>query len=270
VAAEVPGVVILRLDGPLFFANVGVFTDRVADAAARVVGARDGGGSGGGSSSGGGEAAPLRAVILDMSGVPSIDSSGVHTLQDTLPAELLRLAGIRARAASSTAAGAAASGGTTVPGAAAAQRRSPPTPPRLFLVGVHGPVRDRLLAGEAAHVAAHAHGRAAGSAAAVAWHHRALEIVSTCGGACAPRVAVTSVVAAVGAQAGGGGGVEEAGGSLPTAAPVAAEWRGVTPLVLARPARAAAMLRQVDVAPAVDAVLALLAKEDAGAVGGGA
>jgi len=147
-AVPVPGVVIVRLDGPLFFANVALFVDRVvraafpgADdlAASAALAAADAAAAappeGGGGAAGGAApaaAAPARlppqAVLLDFSTVASIDSAGVHALAEDLPKALAE--------------------------AAAAARADVP---RLVLVGARGPVRDRLRAGERAHANAHAH-----------------------------------------------------------------------------------------------------------------
>jgi hypothetical protein len=146
-AVPVPGVVIVRLDGPLFFANVALFVDRVvraafpgaddlaasaALAAADAAAAAPPEGDGAAGDAAPAAAAPARlppqAVLLDFSSVASIDSAGVHALAEHLPRALAE--------------------------AAAAARADVP---RLVLVGARGPVRDRLRAGERAHANAHAH-----------------------------------------------------------------------------------------------------------------
>jgi sulfate permease, SulP family len=144
-AAPVPGVAILRMDGPLFFANVGLFAERVVAAAYPPPVSSARGSSTGGSTVVAAAAAaatrlpPVRAVVLDFSGVSSVDSSGVHALTDTLPAELAKAA----KRAAAVAAGAAVGGGGAADGGG--------KPPRLFVVAAHGPVRDRLAAADAAH-----------------------------------------------------------------------------------------------------------------------
>ena len=136
-AVPVPGVVIVRLDGPLFFANVALFVDRVVRAAfpglddlAAAAAAAPELTSAAGVDSAAAAAArpPPQVVLLDFSTVASIDSAGVHALAETLPEALSK--------------------------AAAAARVDAP---RLVLVGARGPVRDRLRAGERAHANAHAH-----------------------------------------------------------------------------------------------------------------
>jgi hypothetical protein len=153
-AVPVPGVVIVRLDGPLFFANISLFIERVvsaafpgAAAAAAVTAAApdapaaaaaaNGDGTHSVPSSSSSSSSPLlptRAVLLDFSTVSSIDSAGVHAISESLPAALAKAAAVRP-------AGSSGGGG-----------------PRLFLVGARGPIRDRLRAGERAHE--HAHARA--------------------------------------------------------------------------------------------------------------
>ena len=186
-AVPVPGLVIVRLDGPLFFANVSLFVDRVVNAAfptdnsintatvtsssntitAAMMTTMQGNPDSINSSesspgvpsiglspaaaaaaAGGSDTSiviplrsPTRAVLLDFSGVSSIDSAGVHAISETIPDELAKaaLSGARISSSSST---------TSL---------SPPIPPRLFLVGARGPVRDKLQAGERAHHNATAH-----------------------------------------------------------------------------------------------------------------
>ena len=188
-AVPVPGLVIVRLDGPLFFANVSLFVDRVVNAAfpmdnsiytatntnrsssntiiAAMTTTMQGNpdsinisesspgvpsiglspAAAAGTSGTGSDTSiviplrsPTRAVLLDFSGVSSIDSAGVHAISETIPAELAKaaLSGARVSSSSSTSS-------------------SPPIPPRLFLVGARGPVRDKLQAGERAHHNATAH-----------------------------------------------------------------------------------------------------------------
>ena len=155
-AVPVPGVVIVRLDGPLFFANVALFVDRVmraafpspedlaaaasaaAAAAAAAADAPEEGNAGAAEAAPAAACLPLQVVLLDFSTVASIDSAGVHALAETLPEALTK--------------------------AAAAARIDTP---RLVLVGARGPVRDRLRAGERAHANAHAHAHAPGCAGAL-------------------------------------------------------------------------------------------------------
>jgi SulP family sulfate permease len=159
-AAPVPGLVIVRLDGPLFFANVALFVDRVVHAAfplddtGRMTMSTPTPST---STHGSVETSvnnveattglpsetvgtkssvtlehshldvislkgPTRAVLLDFSGVSSIDSAGVHAISETIPAALSKAAG-----------------------------EIKLSLPRLFLVGARGPVRDKLQAGERAH-----------------------------------------------------------------------------------------------------------------------
>ena len=143
-AVPVPGLVIVRLDGPLFFANVALFVDRVvraafpgledlaaaaaASAAAAAAAPEAASAADDACAAAAAPPLPLQAVLLDFSTVASIDSAGVHALAETLPEALAKAA-------------AAARVGT----------------PRLVLVGARGPVRDRLRAGERAHANAHAH-----------------------------------------------------------------------------------------------------------------
>lgn len=159
-AQQLPGIVIVRIDGPIFFANIGILTETILKASfdkhqpmkpiheetrkstvsqirirtaelpsppldeeSMTTVTTDNGTESSSSSSSISSFFPLRAIILDMSGVSSIDSSGVHALLDTLPSELQRVSKVRKL--------------TLVP--------------QLFCVGVHGPVRDRLYAGEVAH-----------------------------------------------------------------------------------------------------------------------
>lgn len=188
-AKPVEGISIIRIDGPIFFANVELFLEKVMDASRlrqQDAGATDPAASPtvdtaapSGISAGqlaaqdtntAASAAPHpapipsllpapipNAIIIDMSGVPSIDSTGVHTIVDTLPRELAAAAAKLSKSSSSRTVAALPT--TTSDGAAAPQHPAS-TPPRaaatvaapcLFLVGVHGPVRDRLLLGEAAH-----------------------------------------------------------------------------------------------------------------------
>jgi sulfate permease, SulP family len=289
----VEGLLIMRMDGPLFFANVSVFAERVVGECFPQASSS----SSSSSSSSTTVAAPPRAVLLDLSGVPTVDSSGVHMLLDTLPQEL-KAAAERVAAAKAKLLGSAA-----------------PRPPiatqpiRLFLIGVHGPVRDRLQAGEAAHRAEHARTHAAartGRTSGGRWGWvaapvrscggRTLEICWRRGGlaeaapAVQPPPVQTPHVAAIDvadddevrvedndeggaserARLGGPGGKRgtegegEGEGALLGGGAVAegAVWTGLTPLILHHPTAAASMLRQVDVAPAVDAILALLEMED--------
>jgi MFS superfamily sulfate permease-like transporter len=149
IATSLPGIAIVRLDGPLFFANVALFVDRVvraafptaddlaaaaASAAAAATSAPDAGAAAGAVpptvlATAPAARPPTRAVILDFSTVASIDSAGVHALSETIPQALAKVA---------------------------AAARVPA--PHLVLVGARGPVRDRLRAGEHAHASAHARG----------------------------------------------------------------------------------------------------------------
>ena len=157
-ATPVPGIVIVRLDGPLFFANVALFVDRVVratfpsaeDLAASAAAAATASAAAAATASPDtivAEASSIapsphtspQVVLLDFSTVASIDSAGVHALSETL-IEALTKAAFLARVAS----------------------------PRIFIVGARGPVRDRLRAGERAHAAAHALAQAPGLAA-VLW-----------------------------------------------------------------------------------------------------
>jgi hypothetical protein len=97
---------------------------------------------------------PTQAVLLDFSTVSSIDSAGVHALSETIPEALAKAA-------------------------ASAHLK----PPRLFLVGARGPVRDRLRAGERAHASAHA--RPPGCAVPLL---RAASVALQCGRRGAPTV----------------------------------------------------------------------------------
>ena len=147
-------------------------------------------------------------------------------------------------------------------------------------------MRERLAAGEAAHAAAHhgAHGkrgtvaalRACGGAVAALVHGGA-------GRRAAPATAPTVSYSRATPSRGGEGDADARGGSVRDdddddveeaergggggAAAAGDAWRGVTPLVLSRPDAAPVLLRQVDVGPAVEAVVALLAREGAGPEG---
>jgi sulfate permease, SulP family len=162
-AVPVPGLVIVRLDGPLFFANVSLFVDRVVNSAfptdnsgnvlttistSTTQGSLD---TAINTSSPSEEPplgltptiarndttntipsrGPTRGVLLDFSGVSSIDSAGVHAISETIPEALAKAAKSASKINNPTS--------------------SSFSPPRLFLVGARGPVRDKLQAGERAH-----------------------------------------------------------------------------------------------------------------------
>ena len=146
-AKQLPNMVIVRVDGPIFFANVGIFTETVLKAAFEqtnrnlILSGNDDNivqsnndntpsisspakiGDDSETTTGTSDKTVLEAIILDMSGVSSIDSSGVHALLDTLPTELQQVSKLKNQS----------------------------IVPQIYCVSVHGPVRDRLYAGEMAH-----------------------------------------------------------------------------------------------------------------------
>lgn len=225
VALPVHGLVIVRLDGPLFFANVALFIDRVVRAAFPPEG---------GSTWAPTPAptvlvegpppspVPLKAVVLDLSGVSSIDSAGVHALAETLPAELAKAAARRTKGAAKS--------------------------PRVVLVSAHGPVRDRLHAGDRANH--HAAPRATPSSA-VAEPQPATSVAISDG-----ALSLSGLYDRA-AEQGDAAGLHR---SEPHAAPAV---RAV--LAHPRPGSANAMrlLLQVDLVQGVEAVLAVLASEEA-------
>jgi SulP family sulfate permease len=224
-AAPVPGVVIVRLDGPLFFANLALFVDRVVgaafpppdDIAAAAAAA---------------EAArlPTQAVLLDFSTVASIDSAGVHALSETIPEALKKAA-------------------------ASAHLK----PPRLFLVGARGPVRDRLRAGERAH--ANAHAQPPGCAAPL---KRAASIAlrcGQCGASAAGTPSVDSGAHASEAAVSLGGLYSGASGPAARAAsrsPVAELLARTDPATGALPNEALKLFWHMDLHQGVEAVIAVL------------
>lgn len=266
-AKPVPGLHILRLDGPLFFANVGLLRDKVLGHVKAAAG---------------GAQRDLQAVVLDFSGVSTIDSSGVHMVSD-LPAEMSRvwqqaLMSMPALPVNSARAGVAT---------AAEAGALPASPPQLFVVAARGPVRDRLMSGLRAHAHAHASStRAAGkpvevpadlgptNAAGVGEvaegdaHKPSLglpgrpcapeeiEAASAAGGAVQARRAAGQAAKHPDEEAAGGGTmmqVEREGASLLQ--------DPVSKAVLEHPAEAAVLLWQADLATSVQAVLALLERD---------
>ena len=254
VALPVPGLAIVRLDGPLFFANTSLFVETVVGAAFPPA-----------SSAAEAPLATTLAVIVDLSGVSSIDSAGVHTLSDTLPAELAKAAARR-------------------PPLIATKAKVP----RVVFVAAHGPVRDRLHAGDRAHhrTKAHAAPPAAASAPSAASAAAAVEASASASASAAPDAAATAATAGAPQQvisdvavslsglyvpSGSADAADAAGAASATSADLAgaASGPGALPpavravLAHARPGSTEALrlLLQVDLQQGVEAVLAVLAAE---------
>ena len=251
VAVPVPGLAIVRLDGPLFFANTALFIDSVVAAAFPSSTAAATSGNGAGAEVPPAASAAL-AVVIDLSGVSSIDSAGVHALSDSLPAELAKAA---------------------AKGKAAA--------PRVAFVGAHGPVRDRLHAGDLAHHGAKA--RAAplpasaattASAASAAAAAAASVSASAAAGASAAALAAASaeqqsamsdVAVSLGGLYAPSTDAAAPASGLPSSGSAALGAAARAVLAHARPggAESLRLLLQVDLQQGVEAVLAVLAAEQA-------
>ena len=188
-AKTVPRLAILRMDGPLFFANVEFLTHQVLRVAfppakgesdtalawSAVVGVSNSNNVSSLSTSSDNEEGqladpeeghvvlvtranePIEAVLLDLSAVSSVDSAGIHALLEAIPMAIAEAASRRQKQRKTG----EGKGDTAEPDEAAA--------PRLFLVGARGPVRDSLNRGE--HAQHHKSNRG-GSTSCLAVAHR--------------------------------------------------------------------------------------------------
>jgi SulP family sulfate permease len=118
IARSVDGIGILRVDAPLFFGNTSYLQDRIMEVAFPPP-----------------PAATPKAVLLDLSSCNSIDISGCHFLFAELRVQM------RKHAAALT--------------AAQPKGAAPIVAPPVYPCGAHGPVRDRLAQAEAFHHAEH-------------------------------------------------------------------------------------------------------------------